>query len=257
MDLELRGKQAIVTGASKGIGRAIAEQLAAEGCNLVISARSGEALEELADALRSAHGVEVNVSVEDLATAEGQAALAAAGEDADYLVNVAGAIPRGELDQLSEADWRESWELKVFGYINMCRLLYTRMKQRGSGVIVNIIGIAGVRLDANYIAGSTGNAALSAFSKALGARSVDFGVRVIGLNPALTASERAVSILRLKAKKEFGDPERWQEYVGDLPMGRLGEPAEIAAMVAFLLSPRAGYVSGSIVNVDGGLGGRP
>ena len=208
MDLNLKGRLAIVTGASKGIGRAVAEQLAAEGCDLVLTARDQTALENLAEDLRQRHNIEARVTVQDLATAEGQEALAALAGEADILVNVAGAIPSGEIDVLSDEDWRQGWELKVFGYINLCRLLYRQMKSRGRGVIINVIGMAGLRLDAQNIAGSTGNAALIAFSKCLG-------------------------------------------------MGRLGQPEEVAAMTTFLVSDKASYVSGSIVNVDGGLGGRP
>jgi 3-oxoacyl-[acyl-carrier protein] reductase len=257
MDLELTGRLAVVTGASKGIGQAVARELAAEGCNLLLTARDQAALEGLATELRAKHGVEVEISVQDLATQDGQEALAALAGQADILINVAGAIPGGEIDVLSDADWRQGWELKVFGYINLCRLLYRQMKSRGRGVIINVIGMAGLRLDAQNIAGSTGNAALMAFSKCLGARSVDFGVRVVGLNPSLTETDRAVSILRNRAEREFGDGDRWREFVGGLPMGRLGQPEEIAHMVAFLVSGKASYVSGSIVNVDGGLGGRP
>ena len=254
MELNLAGKRAVVTGASKGLGRAIARGLAAEGIALDLTARDGDALAAVSEELKD---VGVRTFVHDLAKTEDQLALAEECRGADFLINVAGAIPSGEIDVLSDEDWRAGWELKVFGYINLSREFYKQMKASGRGVIINIIGMAGVRMDALNIAGSTGNAALMAFSRCLGARSVDFGVRVIGLNPSLSETDRAVNVLRHKASQEFGDGDRWPEYVKGLPMGRLGKPEEIADMVAFLISDRAAYVSGSIVNVDGGLGGRP
>lgn len=257
MELNLSGKRAVVTGASKGIGRAIAGGLAAEGVDLDLTARSADRLAAAATELAKGFGVATRVFPHDLSSSEEQTALASECAGADFLINVAGAIPSGEIDVLSEADWRAGWELKVFGYINLARLFYGQMKARGDGVIINIIGMAGIKLDALNIAGSTGNAALMAFSMCLGARSIDFGVRVIGVNPSLTATERAVSVLRYRAAQELGDAARWEEFVTSLPQGRLGKPEEIADMVTFLVSERAAYVSGSIVNVDGGLGGRP
>src|SRR5690606_449637 len=113
----------------------------------------------------------------------------------DILVNCAGAIPRGRLNELDEARWRDAWELKLFGYINLSRSVYGRMAGRGSGVILNIIGVGGERPTAEYIAGSTANAALMAFTRALGGESVDHGVRVLGINPGLVATDRMVTLL--------------------------------------------------------------
>ena len=257
MQLNLAGQRAVIAGASRGIGHAIAQGFAAEGTNVDLAARDKEVLVATAEQLSSTHGITVRQGAYDLSLPEQQGAMAEEFSGADILVNVAGAIPSGEIDVLSDEDWRRGWELKVFGFINLARLFYKQMKSRGSGVIINIIGMAGIRLDALNIAGSTGNAALMAFSRCLGARSVDFGVRVIGVNPSLTDTDRAASILRHRAQEELGDADRWQEFVTRLPMGRLGRPEEIADMVVFLASDRASYVSGSIVNVDGGLGGRP
>src|SRR5262249_30263613 len=183
MDLGLGGKRALITGASKGIGAAIAEVLAEEGCHVHIAARSAAALETIAENLEEAHRIEAQVHVADLRKREDVEKLADSAADIDILINNAGDIPAGGLGQLSEESWRHGWELKVFGYINLTRLVYERMKTRGGGVIVNDIGAAGEHYDFNYIAGSTGNAALMAFTRALGGRSLEDNIRVVGVNP--------------------------------------------------------------------------
>ena len=135
-------------------------------------------------------------------------------------------------------------------------MMYKVMKERGSGVIVNIIGLAGERFDANYIAGSTGNAGLMAFTRALGGTSLDDGIRVVGVNPGLIATDRMKTLLQTRAENELGDKGRWQELLKGLPLDRAGEPQEIADLVAFLESPKASYISGVIYSVDGGVAAR-
>jgi NAD(P)-dependent dehydrogenase (short-subunit alcohol dehydrogenase family) len=144
--------------------------------------------------------------------------------------------------------------LKVFGFINLTRGLYAHMAARRRGVIINVIGAAGERLNAQYIIGTTGNAALMAFTRALGSASVDVGVRVVGINPGLTETDRATMLVRRWSAAHFGTEDRWQELpqVTRLPFGRMAQPREIADIAAFLASDRAGYISGTIVTVDGG-----
>ena len=256
MHLKLAGRKAVITGATKGIGRAVAETLAVEGCILHLVARSEADLTELASELKQSGAGNVTIHALDLARSEDQQTLAGRCAQADILVNSAGDIPSGELDALSEEQWRAGWELKVFGYINLCREFYTAMKARGDGVIINIIGAAGVRPDAGYIAGTTGNAALIAFTKALGSRSVDFGVRVVGINPSLTDTPRAQRILAFKASRNSDNPNYVNEFIAGLPLGRMCAAQEIADMAAFLASERAGYMSGTVVDVDGGTSAR-
>src|SRR3954466_8908149 len=153
MDLHLRGKRVLITGASKGIGAAAAEVFAEEGCDLRLAASSGDQLKGLGDRLRSAHQIDASVHVTDLRKPEDIARLAKDAADIDILVNNAGDIPGGSIDKIDEATWRHAWELKVFGYINLSRAVYAQMKARGHGVIVNDIGAAGERFDANYICG--------------------------------------------------------------------------------------------------------
>src|SRR3954466_8340174 len=151
MDLHLKGKRVLITGASKGIGAAAAEAFAEEGAHVRLAARSTEAMEALAKKLRAEHGAEVTVHAVDLRQAVDLARLAKEAADIDILVNNAGDIPGGSIDKIDEATWRHAWELKVFGYINLTRQIYAQMKAKGGGVIVNDIGAAGEKFDANYI----------------------------------------------------------------------------------------------------------
>ena len=149
----------------------------------MLAARSGDQLKALADRLRSAHQIDATAHVVDLRKPEDIARLVKDASDIDILVNNAGDIPGGSIDKIDEATWRHAWELKVFGYINLTRAIYAQMKARGHGVIVNDIGAAGEKFDANYICGSAGNAALMAFTRALGGKSLADNIRVVGINP--------------------------------------------------------------------------
>lgn len=252
MELDLRGRRALVTGASRGIGRAVARALAAEGVHLELAARSSDDLEALGEALRGEFDVRVALHAVDLGLAGAADALAAAVGAPDLLVNNAGAIPAGTLDAVDEARWRAAWDLKVFGYVNLCRASYALMREAGGGVIVNVIGTGGERHDPGYVAGVTANAGLMAFTRALGAAGPGDGIRVVGVNPGITRTDRMERQARRRAEASGLDPERWREALPELPFGRPAEPEEVADVIAFLASPRAGYVSGTVVTVDGG-----
>ena len=253
MDLHLRGKSVLITGASKGIGAAAAEAFAEEGCNVHLAARNTEALKALADRLRSSHQVNITPHTADLRKPEDLQRLARDTKGIDILVNNAGDSPGGAIDKVDEATWRHAWELKVFGYINLTRLVYADMKARGSGVIVNDIGAAGERFDYDYICGSVGNAALMSLTKSLGGRSLHYGVRVVGINPGPVQTDRIISLMKTRAKTQFGDEGRYGELMTNFPQGRAAKPREIADMMAFLASDRSGYTSGVIFTVDGGI----
>jgi NAD(P)-dependent dehydrogenase (short-subunit alcohol dehydrogenase family) len=256
MDLNLRGKTALVTGASKGIGLAVAKALAAEGCNLHLVARTKETLEAAREAIRSRHQVAVALHKLDLSQSASVGELASSCRDIDILVNNAGAIPGGSVDMVEEARWRAAWDLKVFGYINMTRAFLALMQQRGQGVILNVIGLAGEKPDAGYVAGSAGNASLMAFSRAVGSASLDRGVRVLAVNPGPVETDRIVTLMKTRAERELGDAGRWQEYMKKLPLARAAKAEEVADLVVFLVSDRASYISGTIYAIDGGLGSR-
>ncbi len=256
MDLKLAGKTALITGASKGIGLAAARAFAAEGCHLHLAARNGEALEAAKREIERDAGVSVRIHTLDLGVPGSMRGLAAAAEAVDILVNNAGDIPAGSLDVLDMDAVRRGFELKVFGYMELTKLCYPGMKARGSGVVLNDIGNSGENWDADYIAGSTGNAALMAFTRALGGASLDDGIRVVGINPGPVATDRMVKLMKRRALDRFGDEAHWEELFDHYPAGRPASPEEVADLMLFLASPRAGYITGTIVTLDGGIAAR-
>ena len=192
---DLKGRVAIVTGASRGIGKALALRLAKEGAAVVIAAKSEQSSDKLpgsihdtAKEIEAAGGralaVQCDVRNEDAIRNVVERAVSELGR-IDILVNNAGAIPGGSLLDVSEATWRKAWDLKVFGYVNMCRAFYALMKARGHGVIINVVGNAADTHDPEYICGVAGNAALTAFSQSLGSVSARDNIRVIALSPPL------------------------------------------------------------------------
>jgi NAD(P)-dependent dehydrogenase (short-subunit alcohol dehydrogenase family) len=252
MELRLRGKTALVTGASKGIGRACAEALAEEGCDVVLVSRTAADLEAARAAIIAKHNVAVRTFPLDLSDSRNIDKLAAECADTEILINNAGAIPGGNIDAIDEARWREAWDLKVFGYINMTRRFYGLMRERKNGVIINILGAAGENPDFDYIAGSSGNASLMAFTRAMGGTSPRDGIRVIGINPGPVLTERLITLTRQRAQLRLGDPERWPELMKGNAFGRAAKPEEIAWMAAFLASDKSAYTTGTIVTIDGG-----
>ena len=242
MDLNLKGKRVLVTGASKGIGRACVEMLEKEGCTVLGASRS-----IAAGPKAKAVDISQRGAAEELAAWAG---------DLDVLVNNAGAIPGGDLLKVDEATWRAAWDLKLFGYINLTRAVYAGMKQRKRGVIVNIIGAAGEKMNAAYIAGSAANASLMAFTRALGSTSHADGIRVVGINPGPIATDRLISLHKQMAQTKLGDAARYQELFKEMSFGRPATPEEIANAVAFLASERSGYTTGVILPIDGGSSAR-
>ena len=256
MELGLQNRTAVVTGASKGIGLAIARGFAAEGCNVHLVARDRALLEKAAASIRTEYHVVATVHALDLSRSESIAALTSATGTPDILVNNAGAIPGGDLQAVDEARWRTAWDLKVFGYINLSRAYYAHMQKRGRGVIINVTGLAADRLDSGYIAGSTGNAGLNAFTRTLGSYSLEHGIRVLAVSPGAVETERLVTLMRSRAADRLGDAERWREFVEGLPLGRPASVEEVANVVVFAASDRASYVSGVVITVDGGHNAR-
>lgn len=255
MELKLAGHKALITGASKGIGAGLARVMAQEGCDLHLAARDGKAMQTLREEITGDFDVNVAISKVDLGSSQAMEQLDKDAGDYDILFNNAGDIPAGSIEDVTDEAIRKGFELKVFGYITLSRAFWQRRKGR-SGVIVNVIGNSGENWDAAYFAGSTGNAALMSFTKALGGRSLNEGLRVVGVNPGPVATERMIKIMKRKAIDMLGEESRWEELYDYYPGKRPATVKEVADLCAFLASPLAGYITGTIVTIDGGIAAR-
>ena len=255
MDLNLAGKKALITGASKGIGLAIAKRFAIEGCSVILVARSEDDLKQAQrDILKTDQSVGVDYRAADLSKTSEVNALAKEQAEIDILVNNAGAIPAGNINRVDEVTWREAWDLKLFGYISLCREIYASMSARrdepGQRVILNIIGAGGERPSSGYIAGAGANAGLMAITRAMGGVSRKHGIRVLGINPGQIVTERLETMQRVLAQEKFGDAERWKEvWDSNYPPGQV---EHIADASAFLVSDLSSNTTGTILTIDGG-----
>jgi len=256
MDLKLAGQSVLITGASQGIGQGLAHAFAEEGVDLHVTARNSARLEDLKKDIESEHDVKVYPHALDLTEPGACERLTEAVGDIDILVNNAGVIPSGTLAEIDERTWRKGWELKVMGYINLCRIYYDKMKARGHGVIINNIGNSGEIFDARYIAGTTGNACLMALTRALGGHSLDDNIRVVGVNPGPVDTDRIYSMLKKRAKDTLGDESKYRELQAGYPLGRPAHVHEVTDLIVFLASYRSGYTSGVVYTVDGGISSR-
>lgn len=257
MELNLRGKVALVTGASKGIGKAIAEALADEGVNLAICSRSKEQLEEVATIIHQRTDVQVLPVSTDLSTLDGIRAFSHAAVTrfgtVDILVNNAGAIRAGSLLAKPDEDWQIDWALKVFGYMRLAREIFPVMQARDGGRIINIIGTAGRQPNAGYIAGGGANAALMNMTKALADEGAPHNILVNAINPGPIRTERWDSLMVSQAAERNQTPQEVEAaWMQSNPLQRAGEPHEVASLAVFLASAPASYINGAIIPVDGG-----
>jgi NAD(P)-dependent dehydrogenase (short-subunit alcohol dehydrogenase family) len=254
---ELSGKAALVTGASKGIGRVIADRLAAEGADVALLARDKAALGVVATEIEARHSVRAVAIAADLSTDAGCITAAdgviAAFGGLDILVNCAGDTKAGSFPAQSDADWTSGFALKFFGAVRLTRSLWEPLKTR-RGTVVNIGGAAAYTPSAGFMIGGAVNAALAHFSKALSKQGLTDDVNVNIVHPGATVTERMEDLIRQEADAE-GRPEneirrRNWERAGSR---RLGTPEDIAETVAFLCLPRARHIQGVGIAVDGGF----
>jgi 3-oxoacyl-[acyl-carrier protein] reductase len=252
MDLGLRGKVAIVTGASRGIGAAIAGHLAAAGMKVVLAARDGGALAAIARQAPDMLPVPADLTRPEAVQQVVDGAVAAFG-GIDLVVNNAGATLRGDFLKLTDADWEAGFALKFFGYVRLARAAWPHLQTR-QGTLVNIIGVGGRIASAEFTIGGSVNAGLINFTKALADRGVRDGVRVVGINPGNIATDRWRTRVEREAATRTVTPEVAERaMLAATGLSRAGRPEEIAQVVAMLASAQASYVQGAIIDVDGGL----
>jgi 3-oxoacyl-[acyl-carrier protein] reductase len=257
MDLGLRSKIALVTGASRGIGRAVAASLAAEGARVALCARDAARLKEATAEIAAASGAETLAVPADLADADEiprvvEATLARFGR-IDVLVNNAGAIRPGDFLQTPDAQWLTDWTLKPLGYVRMARAVFPVMQRQGGGRIVNVTGAAARNPSAGSLAGGAANAALVNFTKGLAELGAPSNILVTAVSPAATATERWETMVAERARMQNTTVEAARrESEGTYPLGRIARPEDVADLVCFLVSERASFLSGICITVDGG-----
>jgi len=257
MDLELTGTVAVVTGASRGIGRAVATGLAAEGASLVLAAREAARLDQAVAELSAEFGVGALAVPGDLSEPSAPARVIEAGLERfgriDTLVNVAGSTMQGRIGELSDEDWATAFGLKFMGAVRGIRAVLPHMRERGSGCVVNIGGVAGWQPGPTQLAIGAVNAALFNLTRGLAREAAAEGVRVNTVVPGMTDTDRFRKRLNARVEAE-GRPEAevFAAMVSEVPDGRPGRPEEVAAAVAFLASPRAAHINGVVLEIDGG-----
>ena len=203
MDLGLAGRRVLITGGSQGIGYAVAKGFLDEGCHVVIAARDQARLDQAVATLSTQAAGRIEAKSIDLAQRGAAEALAEAYPDTDILVNNAGAVPIGDIFEVDETRWRAAWDLKVFGYVNLTRAMYARMRGRPPKVIVNILGTGADKPQWRYACGTPANIALLGLTKALGGRSIDDGIRVVAVSPGAVETERWRAIHMKRARGEI------------------------------------------------------
>jgi 3-oxoacyl-[acyl-carrier protein] reductase len=251
MEQQLQGKVALVSGASRGIGLAIARRLAAAGAAVALAARSAAALEREAATLPGASAIAIDLREPDAGDRAVAAVLARHGR-LDILVHSAGATQRGDFLALDEAAWADGYALKLFGAVRLCRAAWPELARR-SGSAVLVAGVGGRVASADFTIGGSVNAALMNLTKALADRGVADGVRVNAVNPGSIRTGRLTRrIEALAVARSLGPAEAAAAIAAETGIARFGEPEEIAEVVAFLVGPAASYVQGAILDADGG-----
>lgn len=257
MDLGLEGRVALVAASSKGLGRAVAEELASEGADLVLCARGERALREAAEAVGTRGPGEVLAVPTDLSDPEEVDRLASAAlerfERVDILVNNAGGPPAGSFEEHDREAWRSAIRLNLESALALTRVLLPGMKERGWGRIVNVTSVAVKEPVDGLILSNSVRAAVTGFAKTLSNEVAAHGITVNNALPGYTRTDRLVELAAAQAESRGVSVEEIERgWTDGIPAGRLGEPREFAALVAFLASERASYINGVSITVDGG-----
>jgi NAD(P)-dependent dehydrogenase (short-subunit alcohol dehydrogenase family) len=255
MESRFKGKTAIVTGASRGIGRAIAMRLAGEGAQVVLCARDENLLQQAVKEIESGGGHAAAIAVDlrqmDAARLGVEFALHTYGQ-IDILVNNAGATKRGDFLELTDEDWADGFALKFFGAMRLTRAAWPHLKAQ-AGSVLNISGVGGRMPGPLFTIGGSVNAALLSFTKAMADIGIRDGVQVNAVNPGSIRTERYRRMLEATAKQQGTDVETAErKMIESARTTRIGEPEDIAALVAFVISPEGRFLQGALVDMDGG-----
>jgi 3-oxoacyl-[acyl-carrier protein] reductase len=257
LDLGIRGKVALVSASSRGLGRAIAEELAAEGANLLVCARGEDALNKTANEIRKRSGVEVVHVAADVSEPAGLERVASTALEkfgrVDILVTNSGGPPSAPFESLSAEMWDSAVRLLLTSAVGLARAVLPGMKERRWGRILNVTSIAVKQPIEGLMLSNSLRAAVTGFARSLANEVAPFNVTVNNLMPGYTRTDRVEELARASAERSGGSAKgtfaKWEK---EIPMGRLGEPREFAALAAFLASERASYITGSSIAVDGG-----
>lgn len=257
MDLQLKGKTALVTGGSEGIGKGITRVFAQEGMDVAICARRKDVLEGAAEEIAKATGRKIVPIVADLTKDEDAKAFVAKGHAAlgrvDVMVNNAGSAPGGVIERLSEADWAQAMQLKFMGYVRCLRYVLPIMVRQGGGRVVNLIGNDGVKPSYWEIAPGAANAAGQNLTLSLAGQYGKHNISFCAVNPGPVRTERWAGLVNAMSRDmNLSHDEADRLAPSSIPMGRIAEVEEVANLVAMLASPLMHFVNGTMIEIDGG-----
>ncbi|HZO74683.1 MAG TPA: SDR family oxidoreductase [Ktedonobacteraceae bacterium] len=259
MDLGLKGKVAIVLAASKGLGRASAAALAAEGAQVVIGARNEQVLREAAEQMRRESGSQVLAVPTDVTKPDDLAAIVEAATrefgQIDVLVNNAGGPPPGTFEMFNDAQWEAAFELSLLSVVRLIRLVLPQMRKQGSGRIVNIVSTSVKQPIDNLLLSNAIRPGVIGLAKSLSIELAPENITINNVCPGRILTDRIRQVYQLDAKKQQGisEEEALKDAAREIPMGRIGKPEELGALVAFLASEQAAYITGTTIQVDGGV----
>src|SRR5437764_8650721 len=257
MNFGLKNKVALVAAASRGLGRAVAEELAAEGASLLLCSRSEEAINQATNEIAQATGAKVLAVAADVSKADEIARLTQFGFERfgriDILITNAGGPPAGQFENLTQEQWEAAARLTLFSAVELARQVLLGMKERRWGRILNITSIAVKQPVDNLILSNSLRAAVTGFARTLANEVAPYGITVNNILPGYTRTDRVEELARsISASDGVSEAEARSRWEAQIPMGRLGEPREFAALAAFLASERASYITGTSITVDGG-----